>query len=343
MVADEKSGESKVERLRRRKPGIDHLFRANEAFTERYGNHFAASITYFSVLSLFPLLLISFAVLGFVLAGQPDLMASVRESITAAAPENLRTLLNDLVNAAVEERGRVGVIGLLAAAYTGLGWMSNLRDALTAQWGQKHEDRPFFKGMALDLLALLGLGLAIVLSFGLSAAGSGLAGWLLDLVGLGEAGWARVVLFCITTALSLTANWLIFLWVIARLPRKPVTARSALKGALAAAIGFEILKTIGTIYLNTVLSGPLGALVGPIVGLLVFANLVSRFLLYVTAWTATAKENAVEAEIPAPPPAVIKPVVTVGGRPNTRQAAGLLGVGAVAGLLLGRRKRSAPE
>ncbi|MFC5290587.1 YhjD/YihY/BrkB family envelope integrity protein [Actinokineospora guangxiensis] len=340
MVADEKSGETKVERLRRTKPGIDHLFRANEAFTERYGNHFAASITYFSVLSLFPLLLISFALLGFVLAGQPDLLKSLQEGITSAAPENLRGLLTDLVNTAIEERGRVGLIGLLAAAYTGLGWMSNLRDALTAQWGQKHEERPFFKGMGLDLLALLGLGLAMVLSFGLSAVGSGLAGWLLDLVGLGDVGWARVVLFCITTALALGANWLIFLWVIARLPRKPVSVKSAVKGALAAAVGFELLKTIGTIYLNSVLGGPLGSLVGPIVGLLVFANLVSRFLLYVTAWTATAAENVVEEDVEAPPPAVIKPVVTVGGRPNARQAAGLLGVGAVVGLVVGKRRRS---
>ncbi|MFC7617787.1 YhjD/YihY/BrkB family envelope integrity protein [Actinokineospora soli] len=337
-MADEKAQESKIARLRRRRPGIDHLFRANEAFTERYGNHFAASITYFSVLSLFPLLLISFAVLGFVLAGQPEMLTSLRDSITEAAPENLRGLLNDLVNAAVEERGRVGLIGLLTAAYTGLGWMSNLRDALTAQWGQKNEERPFLRGMAMDLLALLGLGLAIALSFGLSAVGSGLAGTLLDLVGLGEAGWARVLLFCVTTLLSLGANWLIFMWVIARLPRKPVTLRSAVKGALAAAIGFEILKTIGTIYLNSVLGGPLGSLVGPIVGLLVFANLVSRFLLYVTAWTATAKENIVEEPIEPPPPAVIRPVVSVASRPNATQAAGLLGAGALFGLLFGRRR-----
>ncbi|UVS82023.1 MULTISPECIES: inner membrane protein YhjD [Actinokineospora] len=334
-MTDEK--ESLVARLRRR-PWIDHLFRANEAFTDRYGNHFAASITYFSVLSLFPLLLISFAVLGFVLAGQPDLLRSLQESITSAAPENLRGLLTDLVKAAVEERGRVGIIGLLTAAYTGLGWMSNLRDALTAQWGQKHEDRPFLKGRLMDLLALLGLGVAIALSFGLSAAGSGLADLLLNWVGLGEAGWARVLLFCVTTALSLAANWLIFLWVIARLPRKPVSARTAMRGALAAAIGFEILKLIGTIYLNSVLGGPLGSLVGPIVGLLVFANLVARFLLYVTAWAATAKENMVDEPIPPPPPAVIRPMVTVANRPNAKQTASLLGAGALLGLVLGRRR-----
>lgn len=326
-------------RLRRRRPGIDHLVRAYEAFTERYGTHFAASITYFSALSLFPLLLIGFAVLGFVLAGQPALLDELRTSILSAAPANLRGLLDTLVDAAVRERSSVGVIGLITAAYTGLGWMSNLRDALTAQWGQKAEQRPLLRGTVLDLLALLGLGVALAVSFGLSALGSGLADTLLDLVGLGGYGWAKVLLYCITTALALGANWVVFLWVIARLPRKPVSVRSAVRGALAAAVGFELLKQVGTIYLNTVISGPLGALIGPIVGLLVFSNLVSRYLLFITAWTATAKENILPEPV-APPsaPAVIRPVVEVAGRPRVGQVAGLVGAGALLGLVLRKRR-----
>ncbi|WP_285507978.1 inner membrane protein YhjD [Actinokineospora sp. NBRC 105648] len=331
--------ESKLARLRQRRPGIDHLIRAFDAFTERYGNHFAASITYFSVLSLFPLMLIAFAVLGFVLAGQPETLQSLQDSITSAAPGNLRGLLTDLVNTAISERGKVGVIGLIAAAYTGLGWMSNLRDALTAQWGHKPVEQPFLRGMLVDLLSLLGLGAAMAISFGLSAFGSGLADTILDWIGLGEYTWAKVLLFIITTLLSLGANWLVFLWVISRLPRRKVSVKSAVRGALAAAIGFEILKVVGTIYLNSVIGGPLGSLVGPIVGLLVFANLVSRFLLFITAWTATAKENIIREPVAAPPPAVIRPVVEVSRAPRAKEAVGLVGVGAVLALAWrGRRK-----
>ncbi|MCG8918960.1 YihY/virulence factor BrkB family protein [Actinokineospora sp. PR83] len=329
--------ETKLARLRAR-PGIDHLVRAYNAFTERYGNHFAASITYFSVLSLFPLLLVGFAVLGFVLAGEPSTLASFQESISEAAPPNLKDLIDTLVDTAIEERGKVGVIGLVTAAYTGLGWMSNLRDALTAQWGHKLESPPFLRGLLVDLLSLLGLGAALAVSFGLSAVGSGLADTLLDLVGLSGSTVARVLLFVVTTALSLGANWLVFLWVIARLPRRQVSVKSAVRGAAAAAVGFEVLKLVGTLYLSTVLGGPLGALVGPIVGLLVFANLVSRFLLFITAWTATAKENVVPEPIQPPAPAVIRPVVEVAGRPKTGQALGLVGVGAGLALLWRRRK-----
>lgn len=334
--------ETKIEALRRKRPGIDHLVRAYEAFTERYGNHFAASITYFSVLSLFPLLLVGFAALGFVLAGQPETLNTLRESISSAAPENLRGLLNQLVDTAIEERGRVGILGLVTALYTGLGWMSNLRDALTAQWGNKLEQQPFLRGLGVDLLALAGLGGAIIVSFGLSAVGSGLADTLLELVGLSEFWWAKVLLFLIATALSLGANWLVFLWVISRLPRTPVSARSAVRGALATAIGFEVLKVVGTVYLSSVLGGPVGVIVGPIVGLLVFANLVSRFLLFITAWTATAEENITADPTPPPPPAVIKPLVEVARAPRAREAVGLVGAGALIGLIAARRKPPKP-
>ncbi|WP_018682678.1 inner membrane protein YhjD [Actinokineospora enzanensis] len=332
--------ESRLARLRRRRPGIDHLIRAFDAFTERYGNHFAASITYFSVLSLFPLTLIAFAVLGFVLADQPATLDQVRSSVIAAAPTNLHGLLDDLVKTAIDERGKVGVIGLLTAAYTGLGWMSNLRDALTAQWGHKLVPPPFLRGIVVDLLSLLGLGLAIGVSFGLSALGGGLADTLLDAIGLGGYGWAKVVLIVVTTVLSIGANWLVFLWVIARLPRRPVGVRSAVRGALAAAIGFEILKWVGTLYLNVVLGGPLGSLIGPIIGLLVFANLVSRFLLFITAWTATAAENMTTEPPVAPGPALIQPVLEVSRAPRLREAVGLVGLGALLGLAFRGRRRS---
>jgi membrane protein len=335
-VADK---ESFLTRQRRRRPWLDHLVRAGEAYTERYGNHYAAAITYFSVLSLFPLLMIAFAVAGFVLAGNTALLNELKAGISDSVPSGLNEIINDVVSSAIDNRGAVGVIGLLAALYSGLGWMSNLRDALTAQWGQENKSRPFLSGMAKDLLALLGLGLALIVSFALSAAGTGLGEWLLGLVGLDDDGWALFLLLVATIVLALAANWLVFLWVLSRLPREQVSVRSAVKGAIAAAVGFEVLKQVFTIYLTTVADSPSGKLFGPIIGLLLFANFVSRFLLFITAWTATARENAITEPPPPPPPAVISPRVIVQKGPNARNAVGLVGAGALLGLLMRRRKR----
>lgn len=335
-VADK---ESFLTRQRAKRPWLDHLVRAGEAYTERYGNHYAAAITYFSVLSLFPLIMIAFAIAGFVLVGNDTLLTEMKNGITEAVPSGLGDVINDVVDKAIESRGTVGVIGLLAALYSGLGWMSNLRDALTAQWGQENKQRPFLSTMLKDLLALLGLGLALGVSFGLSAVGGGLGSWLLGLVGLDDDAWALFLLRLATIVLSLAANWLVFLWVLSRLPRERVSAKSAIRGAIAAAIGFEILKQVFTIYLATVTESPAGTVFGPILGLLLFANFVSRFLLFITAWTATARENVLKEPPPPPPPAVISPRMVVRKGPDARSAVSLVGIGAMVGLLLRKKKR----
>lgn len=323
-----------VQRLRRR-PWIDHIIRAADAYGERNGNHYAAAITYFSVLSVIPMLMLAFAVAGFVLVGQPEVLDTLEREIAAEAPGGMGETLNKVIEQAVDSRAAVGVLGLLTAVYAGVGWMSNLRDALTAQWGHKEFKRSYFGTMGVDLLALLGLGLALLLSFGLSALGAGAGGFLLDAVGLRGVGWAEVLLTALTVVLSLAANWLVFLWVIARLPRATVSWRSAVRGALLAAVGFEILKGLATLFLSSVTSSPTGALFGPIIGLLVFANLVARFLLFVTAWTATSAENlhAVEPSKPV--------VVTVQVRrgPSAGDVVGLLGVGGLLGAGLARLRR----
>ena len=60
--------------------------RAGARYTERHGDHYAAAITYFSVLSLVPLLMIAFAVAGFVLLPQPDLLDQLQPAINKAVP-----------------------------------------------------------------------------------------------------------------------------------------------------------------------------------------------------------------------------------------------------------------
>ncbi|MCC8248633.1 inner membrane protein YhjD [Saccharothrix luteola] len=336
-MAEKAGAESKLDRVRRQRPWLDHLFRAAERYSEQYGAHYAAAVTYFSVLSLVPMLMIGFAVAGFALASEPGLLDELKASIAEAVPGTLGNTINEVVEQAIESKGTVGVLGLLAAAYSGLGWMSNLRDALTAQWGHAKADRPFLKTIAKDFLALISLGLALVVSFGLTAAGSGFAELVLRWVGLDGVGWAEAMLKIGTIALALVANWLVFLWVLAKLPREPVGWRSAVKGAAAAAIGFETLKQVATIYLSSVTSSPAGAAFGPVIGVLVFANLVAQFLLFITAWTATARENAVKEPPAAPPPAVIRPVVEVRSGPSPRAAVGLVGAGLLLGALFRRR------
>lgn len=327
---DEKSEKDKLlPRLRRKYPGLDHTLRAYDAFNERYGNHYAAAITYFSVLSVIPILMVAFAIVGIVLRGNQLVMNQLTQGIDRSVPPGLNDIVNDIVTTATNSAGSLGLIGLAIALYAGVGWMSNLRDALTAQWGQEKKQIPIVKKTLNDLAALLGLGVALLVSFVLAAAGSGLGEKLLELADLQGQPWTAL-LRATSILLSLAANMLVFLWVIARLPREKVALRSAVKGAAIASAGFVLLQQLATFYLGGLSDKPSFAVFGPVLGLLVFANLVSRFLLFVTAWTATAKEN--QSSVIAPPvPVTIRPEVHVRRGPSAASAAGLLGVGGLIG------------
>lgn len=303
-----------LERYRRRHLWLDDLLRAGESYSEQHGDHYAAAITFFSVLSLVPMLMIIFAAAGFVLAGNPELLHHLQDQMTTAAPAGLGPTLNQVIDGAIASRRGVGIVGLLGALYSGLGWMSNLREALTAQWGatsgdQAPESGNFLRTKVVDLLALLGLGSALVLSFAVTGVGTAFATAVLRAVGLAQIPGARLVLTALAVAGSITGMWLVFLWVIARLPRQPVPLRKAIRAAWVGAIGFEILKQVFAVYLDSVTASPTGKLFGPVIGLMVFAYFVSRFLLLLTAWaavTGTAREP-VSPGIPAQRTAIASP------------------------------------
>jgi membrane protein len=324
---------ARVAELRRRHEWIDHLMRAGTSYTANHGDHYAAAITYFSILALVPLLMVAFAVVTFFLRAHPELIAQLELKITQSAPAGVGDTLKGVVDSAIRSGGTVGVIGLLGALYSGLGWMTNLREALSEQWGQREEPPSMVRRLMVDLLALIGLGVALALSFAVAGIG-GLAGQIRDALGLGDVVWLRPLIWLIVVVVGLLANSLVFLWVIARLPREPVSWRSAVKAALLGAVGFEVIKQIMVFYLAKVTNSATGALFGPVLGLMIFIFTVSRFLLFLAAWAATAKENMVEEPEPAPGPAVIRPQVTLRAGPTGSAVAGLLGAGALAGLVL---------
>ncbi|WP_051132821.1 inner membrane protein YhjD [Nocardia paucivorans] len=322
------------------RPWLDHLMRAAGRYQRQRGDYYAAGITYFTVLSLFPLLMVAFAAAGFVLAGNAELLGELQDRVVENIPGEMGDQLNDLIDQAVRSRTTVGVLGLLTGLYSGLGWMANLRAALTEQWEQPSEGGNWLRTKISDLGALIGLGLAFVVSLGLSAvASSGIGRRLLELVGLADMPGARLVLWALSTVLAILASWAVFVWVIARLPRQPVTLSSAVRAAALAAVAFEVFKTVASIYLRSVLDSPAGAAFGSVIGLMVFSYVVYRIVLFATAWAATTRENEQLVPAPVPGPAIIQPRVAAPAGMSPGGALALIGAGFVAALGIGRLRR----
>ncbi|WP_328391068.1 inner membrane protein YhjD [Nocardia sp. NBC_00416] len=333
------NGKAAVQRMIGRRPWLDHMVRAGGRYQSQGGDYFAAGITYFTVLSLFPLLMIAFAIAGFVLAGNAELLGELQDKVVENIPGEMGDQLNDLIDSAVRSRGTVGVLGLLTGLYSGLGWMANLRKALTEQWEQPSGGDNWLRTKLSDLGALLGLFLALVVSLGLSAlASSRLGVQLLERLGLEEMPGVRWLLWLLSTVLALAASWALFAWIIARLPREPVTLRSAARAAALAALAFEVFKNIAGFYMRSVLSSPAGAAFGSVIGIMVFSYVVYRIILFATAWAATARENEQLLSVPVPGPAVIRPRIQTAARPGAGTAAALFGAGALVALGITRRR-----
>ncbi|MBN3452823.1 inner membrane protein YhjD [Mycobacterium sp. DSM 3803] len=295
-----------VDRLRARYRWFDRVMRAQERYNECNGNFYAAGITYFTIFALFPLLMVGFAAGGFVLASRPDLLAELEDRIRGAVSGDLGHQLVTLMDSAIASRGTVGVIGLATAAWAGLGWIGNLREALSQMWEQRVEKNGFVGTKLSDLFALVSAFLAMVVTIGLTALGDpALMRKVLRWIGLGDvAAWGgglRVLSILVSVGIS----WLLFTWIIARLPRESVSFRSSVHAGLLAAIGFEIFKQVASIYLQSVLQGPAGATFGPVLGLMVFAYVTARLILFATAWAATSKESLEAMPVLPPDPAQI--------------------------------------
>ncbi|WP_182359268.1 inner membrane protein YhjD [Tomitella gaofuii] len=337
---DEDKGPSFLDRRRAAWPWFDHVMRAAARYKDERGDHYAAAVTYFTVLALFPLLMVAFAVAGFVLAGNAELLDELRTQITDNVPGSMGGTINELVDTAINSRAAVGVLGILGALYTGLGWMAHLRAALTEQWEQTSPQPKFLAKKVHDLGALCGLGAAMVVSLGVTALGSGALGKkVLEWLHLDAMPGAGVLLTVVSVLAGVAASWALFTWVIARLPRERVALRSAAMGALLAAIAFEVFKRVAVVYLSNIVQGPAGATFGPIIGIMVFSYITARITLFATAFAATSEESLDLAPVPVPDPVIIRPRVDEREPGAGIAALAGVGVGAAAGWGIGRMAR----
>jgi membrane protein len=295
--------------MRARHEWLDHLSRTGERYFQQRGNHFAAAVTFFSVLTAVPLLMVAFGAAGFVLWLNPTLLDDLQDAITTAVPGPLAEALNPIIDEAVAQRNAVAGLGLLAALWSGIWWTSNLREAVSAQWGLPALRPTSVARFWYDLRVLVVLGVTLLGSISVSVLATGGLDVGLAALGLADRRWSPLLTGAVAVALGLATGFLVFYWVITRLPRTEVPRRGAVRAAVVGAVGFEVLKQAIAFYLAVVTGTPGGAVFGPLLGLLLFLYLVARFTLLLTAWTATARGNELPSAPAVPEPPVPEPPV----------------------------------
>ncbi|MFU9136402.1 inner membrane protein YhjD [Erwinia tasmaniensis] len=276
-------------------PAVAHFLRAGERFNDRLGSQFGAAITYFSFLSLIPILMVSFAAIGFVLASNQDLLTQlINKIVSNISDATLASTLQNTVNTAVQQRTTVGLTGLLIALYSGISWMGNLREAILAQsrdvWERNKQDKEkiWFK-YTRDFISLMGLVVALIITLSLTSIAGSAQEAIVHALGLDGIDWLRPAMTLIALSISILANYLLFLWIFWILPRHKPRKKALFRGTLLAAIGFEVIKFIMTLTLPKLASSPSGAAFGSVLGLMAFFYFFARLTLFCAAWIATAK------------------------------------------------------
>jgi membrane protein len=279
-------------------PWLDHAFRAYDRNTEVMGTQLAAAITYFGFLSFFPLLALGFSLAGFISEIYPNVQGDVTRAVEAAFPSLVGDGAGQInIQDIIDARASAGIIALLGLAYAGLGWLDALRDGLRGVFGTSDVKISFVKKKLVDVVVLVVLGLALLVSVVVTSLATEATTFVLDHVGLDETPVAIGMLKVISVLLAVAADTVLFAIVLSRLSGANLTWRQVRSGALLAAVGFEVLKLLGTFLIGRTTQNPIYATFGVVVGLLVWMNFVSRLTIFAAAWTATRPDAREPADL----------------------------------------------
>jgi YihY family inner membrane protein len=208
-------------------------------YADDQGGYLAALITYYGFLSIFPLLLLASSALGFVLQGNDRLRQQILDSALSQFPVIGDQLADP---GGLRGSGVALVVAVLGSVYGALGVAQATQNAMNVAWAVPRNKRPNpFLGRLRSLVLLGTAGVAILATTVLSAAGGALGEDLLgDLLSL------------LAILLSVAVNTAVFALAYRLATTHPVSLRDAVPGALAAAVAWQLLQTVGVAYVGHV-------------------------------------------------------------------------------------------
>jgi YihY family inner membrane protein len=259
-----------IDDFQQRHAWVGFPFAVYKKFGDDRAGNLAALIAYYAFFSIFPLLLALVTILGYVLAGHPDLQHKIFTSAVGNFPfigqhGPSKPLTGNVVAI---------VIGLALAIWSGLKFAQTAQTAFNTVYDVPRVKYPGFVPRLLrsiQVVAIVGFGLAFTTLLQGVVSGSGNYG--LDLgLGLVIAG----------AILGIVLNAGLFMVTFKRLTVKNVTWLDVLPGALVAAIAWFVLQKVGTNLFNSKVNGAKGTYgtFAVVIGLLGFFYVLAQITLY---------------------------------------------------------------
>jgi membrane protein len=278
----------RLDRAGQRHPRLGVAVAVQRRFGAERGANLAAAISMRAFLSLFPVLVLAIAVVGFV-GGDPRQIANdiVRELGLSGSAANTIT---DAVRTAQDTRVASSLIGIVGLLWAGTG----LAASLTAAWNQTWSiPGGGVRGRTLGFVWLLG-GLVLF----------AVALFLLSLVGDENGALPEIGVIA-----GILVNTIGFVWTAWVLPTRRISLRAMAPAAIVGGVCLEVLKLVGTFVIPRIVtrSSELYGTIGAVFALLVWFLVIGRVVVYVTliehqSWLARrVRLNVTDVTEPAAP------------------------------------------
>lgn len=276
----------RLARIGRRYAWFGTALRVQERYGEVNGNYLAGAITLAGFVALFPLLLVGIAVLGFFSQHSTDLAGRVVSELGLTG--DAADLMRSTIDTAEHSRRAASVLGLAGLLWTGLGLVGAMQYGLNSVWQVKGRG---WRDKLTGLGWLAGAAVLFVVSFAVTAV-------------IGVVPWFAPA----SLAVGLAVDVGLWLWTMKVLPNRDVGWKALLPGAVVGAIGLELLKAVGSIYVPKVVAsssavyGSLGVVFAVLAWLLFFGRLVVyAALLNVVRWEEDHGTVTAEVQLPRLP------------------------------------------
>ncbi|MGH2459179.1 MAG: YihY/virulence factor BrkB family protein [Chloroflexota bacterium] len=245
-------------------------------FGEDRGSLLAASIAYYTLLSIFPLILGLLALAG-VFFSDPATRDRLVHGIASAFPGS-ETLILGTVDDVVRGKGPAGIVATLGLIWSASGVFGAMSTALNAIWRVPHQ-----RNVILNALLAIGLVLAVGLVFVASLVLSTVltVAAKLDVPLLSVSLDQVPLLFpLLSLALPLAITFAIFALIYRVVPNRYLGWRDVWPGAVLASALFEVSKQVFVVYLSEFahLNAVYGS-IGAVIALLIWSYYAAIVLL----------------------------------------------------------------
>jgi membrane protein len=212
----------------------------------------AAALSYYTIFSLAPLLVLIIAIAGFIIGNNETIRNQLLTQVQAMVGLQAKGIVNQLITSTSQPRAGLlaTVIGIVTLLLGATGVFGQLQDALNTIWNvQPKSDRGIWgivKDRFLSFTMVLGVAFLLLVSLVISTFLSIINHYFTGLLG-GIGIVAQVVNFVFSTGVIT----LIFAMIFKFLPDAEVSWRDVWIGALVTAILFAIGRSLLSLYLGS--------------------------------------------------------------------------------------------